>query len=210
MDTNYFKYNLIFYTKIEHYFVQIFLHPLVWILGTVLIATIKGVLVFGNTTFLFLLVVYWTISGRYFPILYPLFIIAGYDTQKEQTTLSAGFLKNHAAGILRSIIEFDNSYIITIMTKYGKKSIDIPIDYLPENMLNLIKETLLNMSLSNFDKIDTEFKKNGYNTYLKKDKKHFQYYNLYIKNGFTYMKLKLSILSLSMLLCYYIGFHLMK
>ena len=107
MDSDYSKHNLIFHTKIEHLFLRIFLQPLIWILGTILIASAKELFSFGNTTFLLFLVIYWVITSRYFPILYPLYVIASYDIPTNRTNISAGIMNSRVSGQIKNILEFD-------------------------------------------------------------------------------------------------------
>ncbi len=208
MDIDYKKHNLIFHDAITNYWKQVFVQPVLWILSSIIISAIRLVFPFNDLVLLILLFVAWRIVG-FIKTEYPLFIIGGRRKNENSTSISAGLGITRVYGVFLSMSEQDNYYLLNVLNKKGLSSFSIPVNHIKYELLKLIETVLNEPSIANLNLLQILFNEAGYKTYIRESKEG-GYYNLYAKKGIRFLRLRITTIIISLILCYLISFHFIK
>lgn len=199
------KKNLLFYAKFDNYFYQVFLVPSLIILCAALLATLRITFGLNDILSVFLFFIFWTIIGRKFPAVDPLQIIVGYYHEKNRTELSIWFRRSKISGVLTDIYDYHNSIVFAVNSKWGESIIAIPHNALPYPLLNLLKETILDINHSDFLELQEELLNHGYRAKIREAE---EYYNMKANQFPGNLSFKLIVSISSLIIAYIIAFHL--
>lgn len=197
------KLNIIFNHKIESYFRQLFLTPLLWVAGTILISLFYRQFEFNTIIFVIFILFYIRIIGVSFPDIRPLQIIVEYLIKEDRIKLLICHKRSHITGYYLRTLRQDNDYITFVIEgKYGVETITIPIKLLSENLFQLMVETIENMSIGNMYVLAAAFQNTAFRT-----QNYFEegsFFNLHINRGLSFTWFKLITLVISLAMCSFI------
>jgi hypothetical protein len=142
--------NISFYGGFNNFFKQVFLHPILTICLAILISMLRLNFGWDSIVCIIIFFIFWNTIGHLIPNNRPLYIFLGHNITTKTTKLSVGYEKHKVSGILQDIIDSANSIIFVVQEKIGEKKIELPLTVLPEGLLPLFKDSILNIDNTDY------------------------------------------------------------